>query len=61
MYSMNDKVSTRQVKLILILDMFSVSVLILPRVTVEVARQDGWILVIGGTLLAFCIVGLLHN
>ncbi|HHW67462.1 MAG TPA: endospore germination permease [Epulopiscium sp.] len=53
MFSKNDKVSVRQVEILLILDLFSVSILSFPRMAAEIANQDAWIAVIGATLLAF--------
>lgn len=53
MFSKNDKISIRQLEILLILDLFSTAVLILPRNAAEVANQDGWIALIGGTFLAF--------
>lgn len=52
MYSMNDKVSIRQIKILTILDIFSAGILIMPRIMVERGQQDGWLLVIGGTFMA---------
>ncbi len=53
MYTMNDEISVRQAKVLLILDMLSAGALVLPRTAVEMGQQDGWVLVIGGTLFAF--------
>lgn len=50
MFSHNGKISTRQVILLLILQMFSTSMLILPRIAAYVAAQDGYILPIIGFL-----------
>lgn len=53
MFSKNDKASIRQVEILLILDLFSTSVLVFPRIAAEVANQDAWIVVLGATFLAF--------
>ncbi|NLK22020.1 MAG: endospore germination permease [Epulopiscium sp.] len=53
MFSKNDKASIRQVEILLILDLFSTSVLFFPRSAAEFANQDAWIIVILSTLLAF--------
>lgn len=53
MFSKNDKVSVRQVEILLILDLTSTSVLSFPRTAAEIANQDAWIILIGATLLAF--------
>ncbi len=51
MFSGNDKISIRQMQVILILTMFSSVSLTLPRTAAEFAGQDGWMLIIGGTVL----------
>jgi spore germination protein len=51
-FSKNDKISTRQVEILLVLDMFSTGVLTLPRNVAEIGKQDGWMIVILATLLA---------
>ena len=52
MFSNNDKISLRQLKILFILDLFSTTSLILPRVAAETAGKDGWVAIILGTLLA---------
>ncbi|MBC7959906.1 MAG: endospore germination permease [Vallitaleaceae bacterium] len=51
MFSQNDKISIRQIQIGLILTMFASVSLTLPRTTAEIAHQDGWMLIIGATLL----------
>ncbi len=52
MLSLNNKVSLRQIKALLILDIFGTGIIILPRKVADFANQDGWMLIIGATLLA---------
>ncbi|WP_058485862.1 GerAB/ArcD/ProY family transporter [Defluviitalea phaphyphila] len=52
MFSQNNKISMRQLEILLFLDLFSTAVLILPRRAAEFANQDGWIIVILSTFLA---------
>lgn len=52
MLSCNDKISLRQLKILLILDLFSTTSLILPRVAAESAGRDAWICIIIGTIIA---------
>lgn len=62
MFSDNQKISLRQVQILLILDMFGTAVITLPRRTAEYAAQDGWVIVIAMALLmilyAFILVSL---
>ena len=51
MYTHNAKISIRQTKLLLILQMFNMSMLIIPRIAAEIAGHDGYLLPIFG----FCI------
>ncbi|NLM48995.1 MAG: GerAB/ArcD/ProY family transporter [Epulopiscium sp.] len=52
MFSKNEKICIRQLESLLILDLYSRGVLFLPRLAVEAANQDGWICLIGATILA---------
>lgn len=52
MFSMNGKISLRQMQILLILDIFGVGVTMLPRRVAEFAGQDGWVLIILGTIIA---------
>lgn len=51
MFSNNDKISIRQMQILLILTMFGSVSLTLPRTTAEIAGQDGWMLVIGAAII----------
>lgn len=65
MYTHNANVSIRQAKLLLILQMFNMSMLILPRIAGKIAGHDGYMLpVIGfviGTLYIWAITTLLRR
>lgn len=52
MLSLNDKISVRQLQILLILDIFGTGVIILPRRVAEFVNQDGWIVIILTTILA---------
>ncbi|TCK93289.1 spore germination protein [Natranaerovirga hydrolytica] len=56
MFSANDRISVRQLKILVILNLFSTTSLILPRMAAEAAGRDGWIAVILGTILALLYV-----
>ncbi|PKM52606.1 MAG: hypothetical protein CVV02_00275 [Firmicutes bacterium HGW-Firmicutes-7] len=51
MFSNNDKISIRQLQILLILTLFTSVSLTLPRITSEFADQNGWILIIGAAIL----------
>lgn len=56
MFSTNNKISLRQLQILLILDIFGLSITFLPRRAAELAGQDGWLLIIIGTVIAcFCV------
>lgn len=61
MFSSNDTISVRQLRLLLILDLFSTTSLIMPRIATESAGRDGWISVIIGTLIAFIYLSLIMH
>ncbi len=52
MLSFNDKISIRQLQVLLILDIFGTGVIVLPRRVAEFGDQDGWIVIIIATLIA---------
>ena len=52
MFSDNDRISIRQVKVLLILDLFGVSSLTLPKLAANYGKEDAWLVVILSTLLA---------
>ncbi|MFI3231185.1 MAG: endospore germination permease [bacterium] len=56
MFSNNNSISIRQLKLLLILDIFGMGITTLPRKVVEIGGQDGWFLIIIGLL--FSLVSL---
>jgi spore germination protein len=51
MIPVNNKISIRQLQVLLILEIFGMGVIILPRRVATFANQDGWIVIILGTLL----------
>lgn len=65
MYTHNANVSIRQAKILLILQMFNMSMLILPRIAGKIAGHDGYMLpIIGfaiGTLYIWAITSLLKR
>ena len=55
MFSLNNKISVRQLQTLLILDIFGMGITFLPRKMAEFAGQDGWLCVfIGAVLACFC-------
>ncbi|MCT4545169.1 MAG: spore germination protein [Vallitalea sp.] len=62
MFSQNNKISMRQIEILMILNLFSNTSLILPRVASEIAQGDGHFIVIGGAIIsllyAFVITSL---
>ncbi len=62
MFSNNQKISLRQLQVLLILDLFGTMIITLPRKVVEYSAQDGWIVVIGivimGSIYAFILATL---
>jgi spore germination protein len=52
MFSQNNKISIRQIEILMILNLFSNTSLILPRIASELAGGDGWIIVIGGGIIS---------
>lgn len=52
MFSQNNKISNRQIQTLIILNLFSNTSLILPRIASELASGDGWIIVIGGGIIS---------
>ena len=60
MFSSNNKISIRQMQILLILDIFGMGITFLPKKMVEFGGQNGWLCVLVGTILA-CICGWLSN
>ncbi|MCC5912044.1 MAG: endospore germination permease [Clostridiaceae bacterium] len=58
MYSNNDRVSYYQIINILVLTLIGVGILTLPRDLVEIASTDGWVILLGGGILAMGIAAL---
>ncbi|MCL2699523.1 MAG: endospore germination permease [Defluviitaleaceae bacterium] len=52
MFSVNDKISVRQLQALLLLEVLGTGVLILPRTASGFAGQDGWLVIIAATALA---------
>lgn len=60
MFSSNDKISNRQLKRMLIFDMFSISCLIIPYIAVKSAADEGILLMVFGTMLAFLYGSIMY-
>ncbi len=62
MFSHNGKISVRQVKILLILQMFNTGILLLPRIASQIAGRDGYILpiiaLLFGMAYVYTILGL---
>lgn len=61
MFSCNDKISLRQLQALLILDLFGTGIITLPRTTAEIAGQNGWMLILGASILAFFYILILNR
>ena len=59
MFSLNDKISIRQMQMLLIIDIFGAGIIMLPRKAAEYAGQDAWLAIIAATVLAVCAVYLM--
>lgn len=59
MFSDNQKISIRQIRRLLILDLFGVSSLLLPGLLAKAVGTDGIFCIIGGALLAVVYLGIL--
>lgn len=61
----NQKVSVKQIMILLVLNLVGAASLVIPRVATEYAEQDGWILIIGAGILsslyALCITFLVRR
>lgn len=62
MFSHNGKVSSRQVEILLILQMFNTGILLLPRIAAHIAGQDGYVLpiiaLVFGLIYVYSIITL---
>lgn len=52
----NNKISKRQVRLLLILQMFSTPILMLPRVMARTVMNDGWVIPILGVIIGYIYI-----
>ncbi len=52
MFSLNNKISIRQLQALLLLDVFGTGVIVLPRIAAEYANQDGWVIIVVATMIA---------
>lgn len=52
MLSTNNKISLRQLQILIILDIFGMGITTLPRTVSEISAQDGWLCIFFGTLLS---------
>jgi len=59
MLSINEKISLRQLQALIIISAMGTGVIVLPRRVAEYAGSDGWMIVIGLTLLAMLIGALI--
>ena len=58
MLSTNEKITMRQLQILIILGAMGTGVIVLPRRVAEFAGQDGWVIVVGLTVMAM-VLGLL--
>ena len=61
MFSSNNKISIRQLQILLILDIFGMGITFLPKKMVEFAGQNGWICVVFGSILACICIWILTS
>ncbi|MCT4686996.1 GerAB/ArcD/ProY family transporter [Vallitalea sp.] len=61
MFSQNNKISMRQIEILIILNMFSNTSLILPRVASEIADGDGHFIVLGGAIISLVYVFIITS
>lgn len=59
MFASNGKISVRQIKRLMIFNLFGISSLILPEVLASVSGIDGSLAILLGMVLAFCFLGLI--
>ncbi len=59
MFSLNNKISLRQIQALLILDVFGTGVILLPRIVAEYGEQNGWMCLILGLLFALVFIYLM--
>ena len=61
MFSLNDKISIRQMQILLIIDIFGAGLIMLPRKAAEFAGQDAWLAIAAATAAAVCAVYLMTS
>ena len=65
MFTHNGKISVRQVTLLLVLQMFNMTILILPRIAVDSVGRNGYILpivaILLGSIYVWCITALIQK
>ncbi|MEG0013807.1 MAG: endospore germination permease [Cellulosilyticaceae bacterium] len=59
MYTHNAKISVHQAKLLLVLQMFNMSIIILPRIAAKTAGHDGYMLPIAAFILGSIYIGVI--
>ncbi len=55
----NNQISKRQVRLLLILQMFSTPILVLPRIMASTVNQDGWLIPVLGLVVGYIYVSVI--
>jgi len=61
MFSLNDKISIRQMQILLIIEIFGAGIIMLPRKAAEYAGQDAWLAIAIATAMALCAAYLMTS
>jgi len=61
MFSLNDKISIRQMQILMMIDIFGAGVIMLPRKAAEAAGQDAWLSIAAATAAAVCAAYLMTS
>ncbi len=61
MFSLNNKVSVRQLQALLVLNVLGTGIIFLPRKAAELAMQDGWIVIAVTTVFAVALAFLINS
>lgn len=61
MFAENNFITTRQLKLLLILDIFGMGITILPQKAVQFGGQNGWVVILIGLLISLVFLTLINN
>lgn len=61
MFSNNNLITIRQLKLLLILDIFGMGITILPQKAVEFGGQNGWLYILSGLILSIFFLIIINN